>query len=90
MFHQNACAEEMIRQLGVDNATEVLRLAHLHWCPELKLAAMQFIAANYSAMVESETWHEFATLYPSLVQEIVLLCYERVMSSTSSADTGTK
>merc|ERR550519_1487470 len=65
------CFEALMASLSVENALDLLVLADMHHCEDLKIAAKKLIIEKSGEVVEQEGWFEKMTKFQDLLKEVV-------------------
>ena len=68
---RDSCVEALVGGLTVENALDLLVMADMHNCDELKIAAKELIAEKLGEVVEQEGWFEKMAKFQDLLKEVV-------------------
>ena len=66
-----SCVEALVAGLTVENALDLLVMADMHHCDDLKIAAKKLIVEKSGEVVEQEGWFEKMTKFQDLLKEVV-------------------
>ena len=65
------CAQALEKQIDEENIVELLVIADLHHCPDLKKKCLVFAKENFSELGETDHWSQLKQ-YPDLLVEIMV------------------
>ena len=60
------CVSTLSKKLAIDNAVNILVLAHLHNCPELLQSTLDCMVENANAVIALPDWKELMKNFPDL------------------------
>lgn len=65
------CEKSLIATVSDDNCVELLTLADLHGCSQLKQAALAYIKVHGAVLVKKPSWDVRTIGWPSMLKELV-------------------
>ena len=66
-----ACVESLLGSLTVENALDLLVMADMHHCDDLKDAAKKLIVEKSAEVAEQEGWVKKIAKFQDLLEEVV-------------------
>ncbi|GIY31574.1 protein roadkill [Caerostris darwini] len=75
------CAFSLSTRISVDTAIQILIWANMHNDEEVKAQVMDFIASNFSAIADTDTWKKLLDDNTKLAVEVIAFCTEKLKNS---------
>jgi len=67
---KDVCSEWLAKQLCLKNAVQLMTVAHLHDCAQLKSASMELVVKHAAKFMAQDDWGKFACEFPDLLNEV--------------------
>ena len=67
---KTVCVDSLLAGLALENALELLVMADMHHCDDLKIAAKKLIVEKSGEVVEQEGWFEKVTKFQDILKEV--------------------